>query len=70
MKKNGFRIAGRRKMQLINNVFARLNYLGTKGINTKYFLKRYLKFKTINTLTTKELTGLISKIEEFTRTSV
>lgn len=66
----GFRVTGHRKAKLVQKLVKELEYLAKKGINTRFFVKKWLKIKHTNQLTTKQLTGILSQITEFKRTSL
>jgi len=68
----GRRIYGPRKLKLIQIFFGKLQQLERKGVNTRYLLKIVLGkkkgrrgYNTLESLTTKQISGLISQLKGF-----
>lgn len=58
----GFRINGQRKQKLLKKIIEHLNFLAKHGVNAPYVAK---KVGLYDKPTTKQLTGIMSRIKQF-----
>ena len=65
----GYRSHGIRKQKLIGKLFQYLQIAARSGINIDYLLKDYIGVRNFHKVRTKEISGIISEIRVFLKSS-